>query len=92
MGWIPHLSTYYQMHVGSYCYVTSCQAPKIASSREPEWAMFIHCGEPPGTLDRGPESLPWVIERGGRGRHVVKSYLLMLIIGWRSDGVDYSLD
>jgi hypothetical protein len=39
-------------------------------------------------LDRGPGSIPWVDERGGRGRQVVKSHLPMLIIGWRSDGVD----
>jgi hypothetical protein len=50
-----------------------------------EQAMPIHCGEPPGTFHWGPGSLPWVIERGGRGRQVVKSHLLTLIIGWRSD-------
>jgi hypothetical protein len=38
-------------------------------------SMFIHYGEPPGTFDRGPGSLPQVIERGGRGRQVVKSRL-----------------
>jgi hypothetical protein len=30
--------------------------------------MFIHCGEPLGMFDQGLGSLPWVIERGGRGR------------------------
>jgi hypothetical protein len=37
-------------------------------------------------LDQGPGSLPWVDERGGRGRRMVKSYLPVLIIGRRSDG------
>jgi hypothetical protein len=54
--------------------------------------MLIRCGKPPGMLDRGPGSLPWVDERGGRGRQVAKSYLPELIVGWRSDGVDYSRD
>jgi hypothetical protein len=54
--------------------------------------MCIHCGEPPGTFDRWPGSLPWVSERGGRGRQMVKSHLLMLIVGWRSDGLDHSLN
>jgi hypothetical protein len=68
MGWIPHSSTYYKMHVGSYYFVPSCQAPKMAASQGPERAMFIHCGEPPGIFDQGPGSQPQVIERGGRGR------------------------
>jgi hypothetical protein len=46
----------------------------------------------PGTLDRGPRSLSWVNERGGRGKQVEKSCLPALIIWWRSDGVDYSQD
>jgi hypothetical protein len=54
--------------------------------------MFIRCGEAPGTFDRGPRSLPWAIETGERGRQVVKSRLPVLIIGWRSDGVDHSWD
>jgi hypothetical protein len=54
--------------------------------------MLIHCGQPLGTLDRGLGSMPWVSERGGRGRQVVKSYLLVLIMGWRSDGMDRSRD
>jgi hypothetical protein len=37
-------------------------------------------------LDRGPRPLPWVDERGGRGRQVAKSCLPVLIVGWRSDG------
>jgi hypothetical protein len=53
-------------------------------------AYDCRCGVPPGTFDRGPESLPWVIDRGGRGRQVVKSCLPVLIVGWRSDGVDCS--
>jgi hypothetical protein len=44
------------------------------------------CRKPLGMLDRGPESLPRVDERCGRGRRVAKSHLPMLIIGWRSDG------
>jgi hypothetical protein len=52
--------------------------------------MFICCAEPPGTFDRGPGSLPRVIERGGRGRQVVKSRLRTLIVGWRSDGGSFS--
>jgi hypothetical protein len=88
MGWILHLSTYCQTRVGSYCYVPLCQAPKTIASRGLEQVMLIRCGEPSGTFDRGASSLPWVIEKGGRGRQVVKSRLLVLIIGWRSDGMD----
>jgi hypothetical protein len=54
--------------------------------------MLIRCREPPDTFDRGPESLPRVIERGQRGRQVVKSRLPALIVGWRSDGVDSFYD
>jgi hypothetical protein len=46
----------------------------------------------PGMSSRGPGSLPWVIEGGGRGIQVVKSYLPALIIRWRSDGTGYSWD
>jgi hypothetical protein len=92
MGWIPHSSTYYQTCVGSYCYVPSCQAPKTAASRGSERAIFIHYGEPPGMFDQGLGSLPQVIERGGRGKQVVKSHLPALIIGWRSDSMDCSRD
>jgi hypothetical protein len=88
MGWIPHSSTYCQMHMGSCSYILSCQASKAAASQGPERAMHIHCGKPPGTLDQGPRSLHRVDERGGRGRQVVKSYLPALIIGWRSDGCE----
>jgi hypothetical protein len=77
---------------GFYYYVPSCQTPKTVTSRGPERAMFIRCGEPLGTFDLGPGSLPWVIERGRRGRQVVKSCLSALIVGWRSDGVDYFQD
>jgi hypothetical protein len=41
-------------------------------------------------FDRGPRSLPRVIERGRKGRQVVKSHLSALIVGWRSDAVDHS--
>jgi hypothetical protein len=54
--------------------------------------MFICCGEPLGTFDWGPESLPRVVERGGRGRQVVKFRLPALIVEWRSDGVDHFWD
>jgi hypothetical protein len=43
-------------------------------------------------FDRGPRSLPWVIEIGGRGRQMVKYHLPALIVGWRSDGMDHSQD
>jgi hypothetical protein len=43
----------------------------------------------PDTFDWVPESLPRVIERGERGKQVVKSRLPALIVGWRSDGVDH---
>jgi hypothetical protein len=43
-------------------------------------------------FDRGPGSLPRVVEIGGRGRQMVKSRLPALIIGWRSDGMDCSWD
>jgi hypothetical protein len=65
MGWIPHSTTYCHMRVGSYCYIPSCQVPKTTASRGLERAMFIRYGEPPDTFDRGPESLPRVIERSG---------------------------
>jgi hypothetical protein len=55
-------------------------------------AMLIHCGKPLGMFDRGPGSLPWVDERGGKGRQVLKSCMFVLIVGWRSDGVDCSRD
>jgi hypothetical protein len=58
----------------------------------PEWVMFIRCVEPPGTFDQGPGSLPRAIERGGRCRQVVKSYLPALNVGWKSDGVDHYQD
>jgi hypothetical protein len=61
-----------------------------AASRGPERAMFICCGEPPDMFDRGTGTLALVIERGGRGSHVVKYRLPALIIGWRSDGIDCS--
>jgi hypothetical protein len=41
-------------------------------------------------LNQGLRSMPWVDERGGRGRLVAKPYLPMLIVGWRSDGMDHS--
>jgi hypothetical protein len=56
----------------------------------PELAMFIHCGKPPDVFDRRPGSPPRVDKRGGMGRQVVKSLLPVLIIGWRSDGMDRS--
>jgi hypothetical protein len=46
----------------------------------------------PGLLDWRPKSWPRVDKRGERGRQVVKSRLLMLIVGWRSDRVDHSRD
>jgi hypothetical protein len=55
-------------------------------------AMLIHCRELPSMLNRGPRSVPWVDERGRRGRQVAKFSLPALIVGWRSDGVDYSQD
>jgi hypothetical protein len=76
------------MRMGSHCYVPSCQAPKTAASRGPERVMLIHYKEPSGMLVRGPESLPWVIKRGGRGRQVIKFYLPTLIVEWRGDDVD----
>jgi hypothetical protein len=43
-------------------------------------------------LDQGPGSMPWVDERCGRGRQVVKSHLYALIVGWRSDDIDHFRD
>jgi hypothetical protein len=53
MGWIPHSSTYCQMHVGSYNYVPSCLTPKATAFRGLEWAMLIRCGQLPRMLDGG---------------------------------------
>jgi hypothetical protein len=92
MGWIPHSSTSYQMRVGSCGYVPLCQTPKAAASRAQERAILIRCGQPPGMLDQGPWSRPRVDESGGRGRQVAKSRLTVLIVGWRSDGMDHSQD
>jgi hypothetical protein len=52
--------------------------------------MLIHYGEPPGTFDWGGGPLLRDIERGKRGRQVVKSHLRTLIVWWISDGVDRS--
>jgi hypothetical protein len=41
-------------------------------------------------LDRGPGSVSRVNKRGGEGRQVAKSCMPVLIIGCRSDGMDYS--
>jgi hypothetical protein len=70
------------MHVGSCCYVPSCQAPEVAASQGLEWAMLIHLREAPVHAWPGAR----VDERGGRGRRVAKSCLPVLIVGWRSDG------
>jgi hypothetical protein len=75
MEWIPHSGRYFQAHVGSCGYVPSYQAPKASTSCGLEWVMLICWVKPPGTLDRGPGSLHWVDDRGGRGRQVVKSRL-----------------
>jgi hypothetical protein len=40
----------------------------IATSRGLGRAMFIRCGEPLGTFNQGPESLPQVIERVWEGK------------------------
>jgi hypothetical protein len=57
---------------------------------------------PDSSLRRSPR--PWVgnaymfagstrvDEKGGMGKQLVKSYLLALILGWRSDGMDYFRD
>jgi hypothetical protein len=92
MGWILHSGTYRQMHMRSCGYAPLCQAPKTVASQGPERVTLIHYRKPPSTLDRGPRFLPWVHERVGRGRQVVKSRPLTLIIEWRSDGMDNSQD
>jgi hypothetical protein len=56
------------------------------------WQCLSVCGKPTGVLYWGPGSQPRVDERGGMGSHVVKSCLPALIVGWRSDGMDYSRD
>jgi hypothetical protein len=40
----------------------------IAASRGLGRAMFIRCGEPLGTFNQGPESLPQVIKRVWEGK------------------------
>jgi hypothetical protein len=47
-------------------------------------------GKPLSALYRGPRSLSQVNERDGMGSQVAKSYLPVLIVGWRNDGIDYS--
>jgi hypothetical protein len=56
----------------------------------PGLALLIRCRKPPVTFDQGIGSLPRVNKRGGRGRQVMKFHLPILIVGWRSDGVDCS--
>jgi hypothetical protein len=43
-------------------------------------------------LDRGPRSMPQVNDIGGRGRQVAKSHLPVLIVAWRSDGMNHFQD
>jgi hypothetical protein len=66
MGWIPHLSTYYQTHVGSYYYAPLCQATKAAAPRGPEWAMLFVAGSPRARLTRGLGLCPKLM-RDARG-------------------------
>jgi hypothetical protein len=77
------------MRAGSCGYIPSCQAPKAVASRGPGVGNAYMLREAPGTFDRESGSLPRVDKRGGRGRQVVNSRLPTLIVGWRSDGVDY---
>jgi hypothetical protein len=76
----------------SYCYVPSCHAPKTAASLGPKRAKLIRFGEPPGMFDQGPGSLPRVVEGDRRDRQVVKSCVVVLIVGWISEGANYSQD
>jgi hypothetical protein len=55
-------------------------------------AMLIHCRQSLGMLDWGPGFVPQVNERGRRGKQVAKLCLPVLIVGWRSDDMDYSCD
>jgi hypothetical protein len=55
-------------------------------------AMLIRCRQSLGMLDWGPGFVPQVNERGGRGKQVAKLCLPVLIVGWRSDDMDYSWD
>jgi hypothetical protein len=72
MGWIPYSSEYCQVHEGSYCYVSLCQALRTNTTRGPKRAMLIHSWKAMGTLDQGPRSLSWVNGRGEKGRQRVK--------------------
>jgi hypothetical protein len=90
MGWIPHLSPYYQMHVGSYDYIPSCQMPKATASRGLGAGNAYLLREALGHAWPGAQVFAQVNERGGRGRQVAKSCLPTIIIGWRRDVIDCS--
>jgi hypothetical protein len=68
MGWIPQSSAYFQVHVGSNCYVQSCQALKNNATRCPKRVVLIRSWEA-----SGHGSLPQVVGRGDKGMHAVKS-------------------
>jgi hypothetical protein len=55
MGWIPHSSTYYHMHVGPCGYVPLCKVPKATTSRGPEWTMLIRLREAPRHASPGAQ-------------------------------------
>jgi hypothetical protein len=61
--WVPTASSLCALHVRP-------TLPKPRSER-----CLSARGKPSGTLDWGPESLPWADERDGKGRQVVKSCL-----------------
>jgi hypothetical protein len=56
MGRIQYSSICCQMCVGSCGYVPSCQAPVVATSRDPWSAMLIHLQETTGCVPLGTQA------------------------------------
>jgi hypothetical protein len=72
MGWIPYSSKYWQTHVVLLLHPFIPYVRSTLLKTQSGRCLSAH-GKPPGTLDQGLGSLPWVNESGGKGRQVVKS-------------------
>jgi hypothetical protein len=81
-----HLSTWYQVRVGSCNHVPSCQVPQVNAS----WGLMAGSAYPllkaPRRAWSEAQALPWVKEGGGSDRQVVKSCPFVPTVGWKSGG------